>query len=295
MNNLACQFRKTEKEVTLREQQSRLGYQQTGQRNALSNRQQVPVEQPASRHRVGHDAGLHPEDQPYVTGSMAAHRAHGQVFVDDEQEIEEDESYYSTHLPTSARRYNTTSDEYIIRQGNRKFVVHDSYPPVRQRRQLPPPHRYRDEQATPKPRHRTSFLVWIGAAICIMLFGFVAFSSLGTWVQAKQDDWTYGQTRHFTMNAVVGHTDSPSNPSHFIAENDRGNIFVIELPGGEASRAKIYQITTIPGNEANPPVRLSFQDINHDGKLDLVVQIGDTGNAVTVILLNNGSQFVSKV
>src|SRR6266516_4011166 len=197
----------------MREQQSGLGYHHAGQGRGATPQRTVP----ASQHRVGHNAGLHPEDQPFLTGSMTMQPTNGHVFVQDD-ELEEDESYYITRPHTSARRYNTTTDGYIIRQGNRKFIVHDELPPVRQRRQLPPLQHDRQEEAQPKP-HRINVLVWIVAALCVMLIGFIAFSSLGSWVQAKQDDFTYGQIRHFTTDVVVGHADSVSNPSHFIAEN----------------------------------------------------------------------------
>jgi hypothetical protein len=57
----------------------------------------------------------------------------------------------------------------------------------------------------------------------------------------------------------------------------------------------MYQIETVPGNVGNPPVKLSFQDMNADGKPDLLVQIGDTNAVIYVTLFNNGSQFVSRL
>src|SRR5207247_812872 len=115
--------------------------------------------------------------------------------------------------------------------------------------------------------------------------------------QRVQNDWTYGQQRHFEINAVGGHGDSQTNPSHFTAENINGQIIVIELPGGIVSKDKdkIYQIETVPGNAGNPPVKLSFQDMNADGKPDMLVQIGDAGAMLYVTLYNNGSAFVSKL
>jgi hypothetical protein len=243
-------------------------YSQTGQGRPIQRQSLVP-QHSASQHRVGHQAGLHPEE---------------------DYELEEDERYYSTRPPTSAVRYRTTAqdEDLIFKQGNKRFVVH---PP--KQRQLPPPPI--PKQVNLKYKFHFHPLVWVGAALFIMIFGFIALNALGSWIQAKQDDLTYGQKRHFEIDAVVGHADTSSNPSHFIAENNNGNIYVIELPGGDSSKAKIYQITDIAGNEGNPPVKLSFQDINRDGKLDLIVQIGDPGNAVTIILFNNGSQFVSKL
>ena len=139
------------------------------------------------------------------------------------------------------------------------------------------------------------WLIYVGIALFIMIAGWIAFTAFGQWWQGKQDDWTYGNPRTYQTDAVVGHNDSTSSPSHFIAENLHGQILVLELPGGDPSKGRSYTITSIPGNTGNPPVTVKFQDINHDGKLDLLVQIGDPGSEVSVFLFNNGSQFVSKV
>src|SRR5579859_7374044 len=129
-----------------------------------------------------------------------------------------------------------------------------------------------------------------------MIVGWVGFSDLGTWWQSKQDDWTYGQNpRIYQTDAVVGHGDSSTSPSHFIGLNLGGKIIVIELPGGDASKARSYIITTVQGNEGNPPVKVSFQDLNDDGKLDMIVTIGDPRSSFTVMLFNDGTQFVSKL
>jgi hypothetical protein len=254
-------------------------YRHTGQgqrieRQSLSTREQEQQrQQPAPQHRVGHQAGLHPED---------------------DYELEEDERYYTTRQPTSARRYTTSADDHVIRQGNRKFVIHDEYPPVRQRRLQPP--QDHEEEPEPKPRRHMHFLVWIGAALFIMLFGWIALSALGSWWQAKQDDWTYGiSPRTYQTDAVVGHNDSPGSPTHFIALNNKGQIIILELPGNDASKARSYSITTITNNDGNPPVRVSFQDLNKDGKPDMLIEIGDPGSVVTIILFNNGTEFVSKL
>ena len=94
---------------------------------------------------------------------------------------------------------------------------------------------------------------------------------------------------------TFGHGDSATNPSHFTAENNNGQIIVIELPGNNVSKAKIYQIETVPTNAGNPPVKLSFQDMNGDAKPDMLVQIGNEGAMLYVTLFNNGTEFVSKV
>jgi hypothetical protein len=45
----------------------------------------------------------------------------------------------------------------------------------------------------------------------------------------------------------------------------------------------------------NPPIKLSFQDMNGDGKPDMLVQVGDGNAMLYVTLWNNGSEFVSKL
>ena len=76
---------------------------------------------------------------------------------------------------------------------------------------------------------------------------------------------------------MVGHNDSPTNPSHFLAENLNRHIIVIEIPGGDTSKTKIYLGPTLygPGQDLTP-VTISFQDVNHDGYLDLVLHVEDT-------------------
>ena len=62
--------------------------------------------------------------------------------------------------------------------------------------------------------------------------------SLPPGIKASKTTVTYGQQRHFEIDAVVGHNDSAANPSHFTAENDNGQIIVIELPGGNVVKGK---------------------------------------------------------
>jgi hypothetical protein len=205
--------------------------------------------------------------------------------VSDEDEIEDE--IWPPRLPTSVRRYNTAVPQ-VIEQGNRRFIIHDRPPPGN--------YGYETVATQTKERYRPHVLVFVGIALFIMIIGWIGFSALSTWWQIKQDDWTYGQNpRTFQIDAVVGHSDSSTNPSHFIAMNLHGTILVIELPGGNASKARSYTITTLPGNSTNPPVKILFQDLNGDGKLDMFIQIGDPGSVVTIMLLNNGQQFVPKL
>jgi hypothetical protein len=249
-------------------------------------------QQSSNPHRVGHQAGLHPEDYPYITTGQTPvirqrYATSGRGNIEDE--LEEGDEFYETRLPTSARRYNAPQDGQVIRAGNKRIIVHyEEPPPVRRRRILKEQHE--------KPRSGFHWLFIVGLVLLIGIAGFAILNTLSSLWQQKQDDWTYGfSPRTYQTDAVVGHSDSSTNPSHFFAFNLKGQITVIELPGGDASKARSYQITVIPDNQGNPPVKVVFQDLNHDGKLDMLVEIGDPGSFVTVMLFNNGTQFVSKL
>ncbi len=126
--------------------------------------------------------------------------------------------------------------------------------------------------ARERSRLRLHWLVYVGGAMLIALLGWMALSAFSNWWQIKQDDWHYGRPRTFQVDAVVGHSDSASNPSHFIALNLRGQIEIIEFPGGQAAKAKVYIGPDLlgPGQDL-APVTLSFKDVTGDGKPDMIV------------------------
>ena len=233
---------------------------------------------------------------------MAAARRQAAYEADrDDYDLEEDDAYYQNRLPTSARRYQQIPD-VATTNGNVKVVAHYHDQPLRANRtpyqQLPPQReQYTDEieQIQGKPHRRMHPLVWVGVFGICLVTGWTGLNFVTSWYQGVQNDLMYGKERHFEINAMVGHSDSVNTPSHFTAENNNGQIIVIELPGGNVSKAKIYQIETIPGNVGNPPVKLSFQDLNGDGKSDMLVQIGDGSAMLYVTLFNNGTEFVSKL
>jgi len=259
-----------EEQIAHRYRQTSNGKQRIQRQSLLTSGQTQSAHKTASKHRIENEAGPDSQDDLYMS---------------EEDEIEDD--VWPPKMPTSVRRYNIQAPQ-VIEQGNRRFIIHDQPSPRH--------HGYEDAAKPVRDRSRLHFLVFVGIAMFIMILGWVAFSALSTWWQEKQDDWTYGQNpRTYQTDAVVGHGDSPSNPSHFLALNLHRTIIVIELPGGGASKARSYTITTLPGNSTNPPVKVSFQDLNSDGKLDMLIQIGDPGSVITFILFNNGQQFVPKL
>jgi hypothetical protein len=67
-----------------------------------------------------------------------------------------------------------------------------------------------------------------------------------------------------------------------------GTIEVVEINTQVPKDDHIYAITT--ASDSSTPVSIRFQDVNHDGKIDMLVTIGDS-NPYTVVMLNNGSVF----
>ncbi len=160
----------------------------------------------------GHFAGIHPEHRPSLSGALSpistgrstpsAHtRASVPVEVAGDGELEEDESYYTTRLPSSARRYQV-SPAAVYQQGNRRYHVgYVSIPPRQSRHaQLPPRQRYSDEGAplaapAKRSKRRVHPLLYLGVGMLAMGALFLLLSSAASWVREKRDDVTYGRPR----------------------------------------------------------------------------------------------------
>jgi hypothetical protein len=175
-------------------------------------------------------------------------------------------SPYERHTAIPPRRTATQSNLPAV-QSNRH---HDVYTGDTMYRNSSGRLRSRQEK-------RYHWLVFVGLAMIVMLIGWFAFSALGNWWQTTLDDWHYGRPRTFQTDAVVGHNDSPTNPSHFVAINLNRHILIIELPGGDASKAKIYVGPILIGQgQELTPVTLTFKDVNGDGLLDMVINVQDS-------------------
>jgi len=233
-----------------------------------------------------------------------------QVRITDEDMLNEGEydDAWPARMPTSTRRYQSIPD--VQAETGRKKV--DAQPVslqrqyiagnTHERRMTIPPRRTATQASLPvvqgnrqrnvytddvlrysdggglRNRQRSQFhgLVFVGLAIFIMIIGWIAFNALGNWWQVTQDDLQYGRPRTFQTDAVVGHNDSPTNPSHFIVINLNHHIIIIELPGGDSSKARIYNGPVLIGQGQDlTPVTLSFKDMNGDGLPDMIVNVQD--------------------
>jgi hypothetical protein len=245
----------------------------------------------------GHSAGIHPESRPDSSRDLTP------VQLDSEEDfdLEEGDEYYQTRLPTSARRYQV-APEQVYQLGNHRLHVRYVDVPKRKSRvergtsrqtQLPPAREvYTDEReqtlpAKPKTRKLHSLFTF-GVGMIAMLALFMLLASTVNWIQITKDDLTYGRPRTFQMDAVVGHNDSPSNPTHFIALNLNRHVEVIEIPGQDENHERTFNITTLFGDgEDLTPVTLSFRDLTGNGKLDMLIHIQDQ----TLVMINENGTF----
>jgi hypothetical protein len=239
------------------------------------------------------------------------------ILFDDDDEYDEG---FSTRMPSSARRYHSDAK---LESGRTRAdvqamtIVRDTQGPGR-RNAIPPrstatqtnvpsvhtgrrttgpvetedvtPRRSRDLSLRPQQGFNWSRFHWsiyVGLAMLVMLIGWIALSSFASWWQVTQDDWHYGRPRTFQINYVVGHNDSVADPSHFIALNLNRHVDIIEMPGGDAAKAKIYVGPVLIGlGQDLAVVKLSFKDVNGDGRPDMIVSIQDSR---FVFINDNGS------
>jgi hypothetical protein len=214
----------------------------------------------------------------------------GRITVLDDPDSDIEDEVWPQRLPTSTRRYNLPPTV-----GNARYEVHPNQTIPRRAHAAPTTSGTRGtediSQAEPKRQRRGFFahpLLYLGVGMIAMLtlwvFGQMAVSA---W-QLHQDDSTYGRPRTYQFDAVFGHADSASNPTHIIIINLNRHVILIELPGGDATRARIYNGPTLFQDGGDlVPVTGKAIDVNNDGKPDLVLFIQDQ----RIVFINDGTQF----
>ncbi len=136
--------------------------------------------------------------------------------------------------------------------------------------------------------YRAHPLLYLGVGMIAMLALWTLLTSAIGWWNTTMDDIHYGRPRTFQIDAVVGHNDSAANPSHFIAINLNSRIEIIEFPGGDASKARIYLGPQLFGaGEDLVPVTLSFVDVNGDHRPDMIIHFQST----QIVFINDQGGF----
>lgn len=228
---------------------------------------------------------------------------------------EQFDDIWPVRMPTSVRRYRSDVKGEVGRamadvQDDHHYVTHKPQgqkSPVPARRTAPgsnvtntgsvpavqPAARRQpintDEIAIPTilQKRKLHWLVYAVLSLCVMMVGWMVLNAVANWWQITMDDWHYGRPRTWQVDQVVGHNDAIT-PSHFIALNLNRHVEIIEFPGGDGSKAKIYlgPVLTGPGQDL-APVTLTFKDVNGDHKLDMIVNVQDSH----FVFINDNGQF----
>lgn len=208
-----------------------------------------------------------------------------------EYDVAEDDRVYMTRSPSSVRKYRQP-----VQQDALEGPSAPQEPFIQRRRASSglnagngiAPRAIRPSTVGERQSRRSLPLlgIFLGMAVAAVLA--IGLSTLGSWWQIHENDMQYGRPRTFQFDAVVGHDDSPSNPTHFIIINLNRHVEIIEFPGGDGTHARIYLGPTLFGNGQDlTPVTAEVRDVNGDGKPDLILHIQDQ----RVVFINDGTMF----
>lgn len=121
-------------------------------------------------------------------------------------------------------------------------------------------------------RLRVHPLLFLGLGMLAMLALWMLLTAGLNWWNDTMNYIHYGYPRTFQVDMVVGHSDTASNPSHFLATNLHGRLEIIEFPGGDGTHARIFLGPQLFGPDADKaPVTLQFADVNGDHRPDMLV------------------------
>lgn len=232
----------------------------------------TPVARRASRQQPRQTEEGEPEkdkEQPEI-------KEKGNISVDVEDQVVEEWTQEAANVSETLRT-RATSEKPAAPTGPKKLP---KTPPVAPARKGISLRRGLNLRAHP--------LLLLGIGMIVMLVLWTLLTLAASWWNTTWNDIHYGRPRTYQVNAVVGHNDSTSTPSHFIALNLNGRIEVIEFPGGDASKARIYIGPQLYGNgQELIPVTLSFVDINGNHHPDMIIHFQDTN----IVYINDQGSF----
>ncbi len=131
-------------------------------------------------------------------------------------------------------------------------------------------------------------LFFVGVGLFVTLFLWIGITQLVAWGATAYNTIMYGYPRTFQTDAIVGHQDSASSPSHFLALNFHGQIEVLEFPGGDTTHARVFLGPQLLGpNSDLTPATLRFIDLNGDGKPDMIIEVQGS----QIVFLNDQGTF----
>jgi hypothetical protein len=133
---------------------------------------------------------------------------------------------------------------------------------------------------------RGAWLIYLVLGMLLTMLVLWLGQMLLNWGNTVADDIHYGRPRTTNVDQFVGH-ESGKTPSHFVALNLKGQVYVVEIPGGNASASHLLVGPHLvgPGTDL-APVTLSFLgDPQHP---DLLVTV----DGVQMRFHNTGDSYV---
>jgi hypothetical protein len=204
-------------------------------------------------------------------------------------DVDDDDTLYDTRMPTSTRRYKSfdTLDDPRLQKGNltqRRASRNIHYTSAMTSNAESPPQLDSQQEYVAANKHFPLVTLLIGMITMILLL--MAINALTSWWQEYQDNLHYGYPRTSQLDAVVGHSDSEQDPTHFIFLNLRGHIEIIEIPGGDPSHARIFSGPTLfgDGHDLTP---VTGEILHENGRRDLIVHIQNQ----QIVFVNDGTTF----
>ena len=198
----------------------------------------------------------HPGWVQYAQVIQPSPATRANVLTDIEQDFADDPR--PGRLPNSSRTYAPVPGRKQVEYEYQEEIVHTSIPPRRSAQRTPHPNYNRAQPPDviygqparqrhteePRPRRRGFFrshpLLWLGIGMVLALLAWYGLSNLAAWWQVHTDDATYGRPRTVQYDVVVGHNDDPDHPTHIIAINLHNRVVIVEIPGGDTSKSRIY-------------------------------------------------------
>jgi hypothetical protein len=163
-------------------------------------------------------------------------------------------------IPRSAIRYRPVSKQPTATE-------RDTKPEALSKKSQPP---ILTESVSLQTTQRPWLAISLAMLATILLI--LAVQSVWSWAKITADDLHYGRPRTFQVDAFVGH-EVGKTPSHFIALNLHGQAHILELPGGDASKTRIFLGPQLAGTQTDlVPITLRFTAGAHP---DMLVTFGE--------------------
>lgn len=137
-----------------------------------------------------------------------------------------------------------------------------------------------------RPGRQQHWLIAVGLTMLLMVLVLWGLQSALAWGNIAVDDLHYGRPRTTQIDRFVGH-ETAGTPSHFTGMNISGQIYLLEIPGGNPEAAHLFVGPHLLGATADlAPVSLHF--VGNPRTPDLIVEAA----GVQIRFSNTGKHYV---